>query len=77
MKHLKRRIGRAKAEIANIKTLPYYRIFNREDERAVDLAEAEKKLSSLQSQLAAVEMQCSRLCHQSEATPSLLERGWG
>jgi hypothetical protein len=47
MKHLNRRIRRLEAEIANIKTLPYYRIFNREDERTTDLAEAEKKLNRL------------------------------
>ena len=47
MKHLNRRIRRLEAEIANIKTLPYYRIFNREDERTADLAEAEKNLHRL------------------------------
>ncbi|MES2487379.1 MAG: hypothetical protein V4581_15715 [Bacteroidota bacterium] len=47
-KHLNRRIRRIEAEIANITTLPYYHIFNREDERAADLAEAEQRLKALQ-----------------------------
>ncbi|RYD93186.1 MAG: hypothetical protein EOP54_19600 [Sphingobacteriales bacterium] len=49
MKHLNRRIRRLEAQIANIKTLPYYRIFNREDERAADLAEAQQQLERLKS----------------------------
>ena len=55
-KYLNRHIRRLEAEIANIKTLPYYRIFNREDERLADLAEAEKRLKAL-----LVETQCLRL----------------
>lgn len=48
LKKLKRRIRECEAEIANICTLPYYTIFNRESERAADLEAAMRKLNSLQ-----------------------------
>lgn len=57
-KKLKRRIRECEAEIANISTLPYYTLFNRESERASDLEAAMRKLNSLQcqSQLAGVSL---------------------
>ena len=45
------RIALIKAEIENIRTLPYYSIFNREDERQADLAKANRKLEQLKQRL--------------------------
>lgn len=44
-KKLKRRIRECEAEIANIRSLPYYTVFNRESEREADLKEAINKLA--------------------------------
>jgi len=52
-KKLKRRIRQCEAEVETIRTLPYYTLFNRENERAADLEKALRKLNSLQCSVAA------------------------
>ncbi|MFP9098901.1 hypothetical protein ACLI09_07595 [Flavobacterium sp. RHBU_24] len=52
LKKLKRRIRQCEAEIENIRTLPYYTLFNRESERAADLQKAINKLAVISGQLA-------------------------
>jgi len=53
MKKLKRRICKCKAQIETVRTLPYYTLFNRMEEREADLNRLGQKLKSLQSQYAA------------------------
>ena len=48
-KKLQRRIRECEAEIETIKTLPYYRIFNRYGEQERDLRAVELKLEKLKA----------------------------
>jgi hypothetical protein len=57
-KKLKKRIRKCEALIDNLKTLPYYTVFKLHGQQQKDIAKAEKKLSSLQSQFAVAV--CSR-----------------
>ncbi|WP_458844105.1 hypothetical protein [Flavobacterium hauense] len=66
-KKLKRRIRKCEQQIDNLKTLPYYTVFKLYGQQQKDIAKVERKLHSLQSQLAAcLPLRTSRLatfCH--------------
>jgi len=69
-KKILKRIRKCEALIENLKTLPYYTVFKLHGQQQKDIAKAEKKLNSLQSQLAVSQPRVKLL-------PSPSERGWG
>ncbi len=50
-KQLYKLIQRCENELQNIRTLPYYQVFNRRAEQLADILELENKITGLKSQL--------------------------
>lgn len=57
-KKLKKRIRECEEQIENLKTLPYYTIFNQRAQQQKDIAAVQEKLSSLQSQYSVRNPEC-------------------